>query len=140
MMNFAAHGAEVAQLYLGFPAAAGEPPQVLRGFQKLHLAPGAEATATFELGAGDLSVWSAEKHEWSPVSGKFGVFVGASSRDILLKVRLFTVFHCFSIILSLFPSLLSLFSSLFSLRRAASRTGRCRAPRSSSSSKNQRGL
>ena len=41
------HGAEVAQLYLGFPPSAGEPPQVLRGFQKLHLAPGAEATATF---------------------------------------------------------------------------------------------
>ncbi len=46
------HGAEVAQLYLGFPPSAGEPPQVLRGFQKLHLAPGAEATATFNLGAG----------------------------------------------------------------------------------------
>jgi beta-glucosidase len=48
----ATHGAEVAQLYLGFPPSAGEPPQVLRGFQKLHLAPGSEATATFELGAG----------------------------------------------------------------------------------------
>ena len=46
------HGAEVAQLYLGFPPSAGEPPQVLRGFQKLNLAPGAEATATFNLGAG----------------------------------------------------------------------------------------
>jgi beta-glucosidase len=81
----ATHGAEVAQLYLGFPAAAGEPPQVLRGFQKLHLAAGAEATATFELGAGDLSVWDAATHEWSPVAGEFGVFVGASSRNILLK-------------------------------------------------------
>jgi hypothetical protein len=28
-------GAEVAQLYLGFPASAGEPPQQLKGFQKV---------------------------------------------------------------------------------------------------------
>ena len=46
------HGAEVVQLYLGFPALAGEPPQVLRGFKKLHLSPGAESTATFNLGTG----------------------------------------------------------------------------------------
>lgn len=48
----AVHGAEVVQLYLGFPPSAGEPPQVLRGFKKLHISPGAEATATFQLGAG----------------------------------------------------------------------------------------
>jgi len=29
------YGAEVAQLYLGFPANAGEPPKVLRGFRKV---------------------------------------------------------------------------------------------------------
>lgn len=29
------YGAEVAQLYLGFPADAGEPPKVLRGFSKV---------------------------------------------------------------------------------------------------------
>jgi beta-glucosidase len=29
------YGAEVAQLYLGFPASAGEPPKVLRGFRKV---------------------------------------------------------------------------------------------------------
>ena len=31
----------VAQLYLGFPASAGEPPKVLRGFSKVELQPGA---------------------------------------------------------------------------------------------------
>jgi len=72
-------------IILHMKAKAGEPPQVLRGFEKLHLAPGAEATATFQLGAGDLSVWDVETHVWSPVAGEFGVFVGASSRDILLK-------------------------------------------------------
>jgi hypothetical protein len=33
----------------------------------------------------DMSVWDAASHEWSPVSGKFDVFVGSSSRNILLK-------------------------------------------------------
>ena len=60
-------------------------PQVLRGFEKLHLAAGASATATFALGAGDMSVWDAATHAWAPVAGDFGVFVGASSRDIRLK-------------------------------------------------------
>jgi hypothetical protein len=32
-----------------------------------------------------MSVWDAASHEWSPVSGKFDVFVGSSSRNILLK-------------------------------------------------------
>ena len=30
-------------------------------------------------------MWDAESHEWSPVPGKFDVFVGSSSRNILLK-------------------------------------------------------
>ena len=33
------YGAEVAQLYLGFPANAGEPPKVLRGFRKVTAPP-----------------------------------------------------------------------------------------------------
>jgi beta-glucosidase len=31
------YGAEVVQFYLGFPAAAGEPPKVLRGFRKVRI-------------------------------------------------------------------------------------------------------
>ena len=67
-----------------FPASAGEPPLVLRGFQKLHIAAGSSAKATFMLVAGDMSVWDATTHDWTAVSGKFGVSVGASSRDIRL--------------------------------------------------------
>ena len=32
-----------------------------------------------------MSVWDAATHAWAPVAGDFGVFVGASSRDIRLK-------------------------------------------------------
>merc|ERR1719473_1511603 len=42
-------GAEVPQLYLGFPASAQEPPKQLKGFQKVTLKAGASETVTFEL-------------------------------------------------------------------------------------------
>ena len=42
-------GAEVAQLYLTDPAAAGEPPYQLKGFQKVTLAPGHSQRVTFKL-------------------------------------------------------------------------------------------
>lgn len=77
-------GAEIPQLYLGFPSAAGEPPQLLRGFEKVMLAPGEARTVTFPLDSGSLSVWDASVHGWVPVQGTFRVNVGASSRDIRL--------------------------------------------------------
>ena len=76
-------GKEVAQLYLGFPAAAGEPPQQLKGFEAVGpLAPGQSTAVTFTLGPRDLSIWDVGTHAWAPQNGAFGVFVGASSRDI----------------------------------------------------------
>ena len=75
-------GAEIAQMYLGFPTAAGEPPKQLKGFHKVQLAAGASSTVSFNVMPGDLAVWDATKHAWTGVSGSFKVFVGASSRDI----------------------------------------------------------
>ena len=40
MNNGTRPGKEVVQLYLGFPASAGEPPKLLKGFQKISLMPG----------------------------------------------------------------------------------------------------
>jgi len=40
-------GTDVAQLYVADPAAAGEPPHQLKGFQRVTLNPGASATVTF---------------------------------------------------------------------------------------------
>ena len=74
-------GAEVVQLYLCFPASAGEPPKQLKGFEKVQLAPGESATVHFKLTPQDLSVWDVQTHAWSVVRGKFGVFAGSSSRD-----------------------------------------------------------
>ena len=78
-------GKEVAQLYLAFPASAGEPPLVLRDFAALPLAPGERTLVEFVLDARAYSVWSVEAYAWQPVAGgAYGVSVGASSRDIRL--------------------------------------------------------
>eukprot|EP01052_Picozoa_sp_SAG31_P008453 SAG31_NODE_427_length_15813_cov_13.679649_15_plen_123_part_00 len=78
-------GSEVAQLYLSFPAVAGEPPQQLKGFAKVKLAPSASSVVTFSLSSRELSIWSVADHAWKIVKGSFGVRVGSSSRDIRLN-------------------------------------------------------
>lgn len=75
-------GREVVQLYVAFPASAGEPPAQLRGFEVVDLAPGATATVSFTLAPRDLSVWDTAAYAWAPAAGAFGILVGASSRDI----------------------------------------------------------
>jgi hypothetical protein len=77
-------GAEVPQLYLGFPAAAGEPPKLLKGFQKISLSPGQTQHVTFNLNWEDLANWDATARGWIVTLGQFQVLVGASSRDIRL--------------------------------------------------------
>lgn len=84
-------GAEVAQLYLAFPSAAGEPPLQLKGFQKTKaLAAGESATVSFDVTSLDKSVWDSASGSFQEVKGEFGVSVGSSSRDIRLTAS-FTV-------------------------------------------------
>ena len=49
-------GDEVAQLYLEFPDVAGAPMRALRGFQRVHLAPGETRVIRFQLQPRDLSM------------------------------------------------------------------------------------
>lgn len=78
-------GAEVAQLYLEFPAAAHEPPLQLKGFQKLRLNRGEAREVRFPLAPRDLSIWDVEAHGWALVPGEFRAHVGASSCDLRLR-------------------------------------------------------
>jgi len=75
-------GAEVVQLYIGYPINAYEPPQSLKGFKKIQLNPGQSRTIVFTLVKKDLSIWDVRQDNWTVVSGKFSVYIGASSRDI----------------------------------------------------------
>ena len=80
----------MAQLYLGFPPAAGAPPKVLRRFAKVSLAAKASTTVTFDAldPTADLGVWDEATHKWAAVRGEFALQVGASSRDIRLHGKL----------------------------------------------------
>lgn len=77
-------GYEVPQMYLGFPASAGEPPMQLKGFEKVQLAPAESAIVTFTIQDRDLSIWDVTAGTFVPQSGVFDIYVGASSGDIRL--------------------------------------------------------
>jgi beta-glucosidase len=78
-------GNEVVQLYVAFPAAAGERPiKDLRGFRRITLAPGETQTVTFPLTARDVAYWNAEADAWAVEPGPVQLQVGASSSDIRL--------------------------------------------------------
>jgi beta-glucosidase len=80
-------GTEVAQLYLGDPASAAEPPRQLKGFARVTLAPGQSATVSFPLTGHDLSYWDDAAGGWVVPPGAFTVYVGDSSAPASLPLR-----------------------------------------------------
>jgi beta-glucosidase len=72
-------GADVAQCYVGYPAATGEPPRQLRGFQRVELLPNQTAPVRFELTPGDLSEWSTPSGTWTVTAGRYTISVGDGS-------------------------------------------------------------
>lgn len=77
-------GADVAQLYVGDPASAGEPPHQLKGFQRVTLNPGASATVTFTVTGHDLASWGTTSGNWIAGPGSYQILVGDSSRNLPL--------------------------------------------------------
>ncbi|KAI9487117.1 MAG: glycoside hydrolase superfamily [Benjaminiella poitrasii] len=75
-------GAEVVQAYISFPKDAGEPPKVLRGFEKVFVKKNKSEKVTIEFTKTELSIWDTASSSWVIPSGKFTVQIGASSRDI----------------------------------------------------------
>jgi beta-glucosidase len=80
-------GSDVAQLYLGDPAVAGEPPRQLKGFQKVTLQPGQSRTVRFNLSGHDLSYWNDAANGWVLPDGQFSVYVGDSSSPANLPLQ-----------------------------------------------------
>jgi beta-glucosidase len=72
-------GSDVAQLYLGDPSAAGEPPRQLAGFRRVSLASGASAQVSFTITPQQESWWDDSANGWTQSDGTYNVYVGDSS-------------------------------------------------------------
>ncbi len=68
-------GDEVVQLYLSFPDIPGAPIRALRGFRRIHLAPGASETISFDLSPRDISMVT-ERGDIIVPAGKYLVSIG----------------------------------------------------------------
>ncbi|HUJ23255.1 MAG TPA: glycoside hydrolase family 3 C-terminal domain-containing protein [Bryobacteraceae bacterium] len=83
-------GAEVAQVYVGFPVSTGEPPKRLAGWQKVFLQPGEQQHVTVEVDENDsshpLSWWDAASNSWQTAPGDYAVYVGNSSSQASLTL------------------------------------------------------
>ena len=85
----AVRGAEVAQLYVGLPLVAGEPPKRLAGWQKVWLNPGEaqqvelviNPTATTH----PFGIFDSAQQVWKTLTGAYSLYVGTSSRQIKLS-------------------------------------------------------
>ena len=86
-------GAEVVQLYIGFPARSGEPPRQLKGFRRVDLAPGKSRTVSFMLAPRMLATWSDREDRWTLPAGRYTAFVGTSSRDLPLRAPFYVAGH-----------------------------------------------
>lgn len=56
----------------------------LKGFDSVSLAAGESKTVTMQLSRFDLSIWNVVNQRYELHTGKTGISVGASSRDIRL--------------------------------------------------------
>lgn len=65
-----------------------DPKIVLRGFDGLSLAPGESKTFTYGVTRRDVSSWDTKSQNWVITAYPKTVFVGASSRDLVLKGEL----------------------------------------------------
>jgi beta-glucosidase len=86
-------GAAVPQLYVGLPSSApsGTPIRQLRGFDKVYLEKGETQTVSFELMRRDLSYWDVVSQQWVIPEGEFTIYVGWSSRDLVVKDKITVV-------------------------------------------------
>ncbi|CAF1521792.1 unnamed protein product [Didymodactylos carnosus] len=85
------YGSEVPQLYLGFPDEAAEPPKVLRGFERVYLAPGESKIVTMTLTQKDISYWNVVNQKWTIAPGNYTVWIGTSANPNDLKLQTFFI-------------------------------------------------
>jgi beta-glucosidase len=79
-------GDEVVQMYVQYPdSKVSRPQEQLRGFQRVHLEPGASQTVRLPLQAKDLAYWDEAAGHFVVEPGTVNVLIGSSSADIRLR-------------------------------------------------------
>jgi beta-glucosidase len=75
-------GSDVVQVYVRDPLSTlHRPHQELKGFAKVHLAPGAHHRVSLALDRRSFAVWDVAAHDWLVEAGHFEVVVARSSAD-----------------------------------------------------------
>jgi beta-glucosidase len=77
-------GADVAQVYVGDPPVAGEPPEQLAGFERVSLAPGQSRMVKTLVDRRSLSYWRTATARWTLAGGCYTIMVGDSSAHLPL--------------------------------------------------------
>lgn len=88
----ARRGAEVVQLYVGFPPGDPERPRrLLRGFDKIMLEPGASQRVRLSVPVARLACWDEAARDWRVPPGPHRVLVGGSSDPAALLAAPFEI-------------------------------------------------
>jgi len=79
-------GADVVQAYVHYPSAAGEPPEQLRAFARVELAPSASKTLTLTLPPSAFEVYA--HGSFVTIPGSYSIDVGGSSANLPIHLAL----------------------------------------------------
>ncbi|HVA07488.1 MAG TPA: glycoside hydrolase family 3 C-terminal domain-containing protein [Acidimicrobiales bacterium] len=77
-------GTDVVQAYVHYPASTGEPPEQLRAFARVTLAPLASETITLAVPSSAFEIFSGTSFETVP--GRYDIDVGQSSADLAVHL------------------------------------------------------
>ena len=79
-------GSEIVQLYIGKPGSKIiRPAKELKGFAKVHLAPGEKKSVTILFDDTTFRYWNTGTSRWETEPGRYEIMVGASVADIRLR-------------------------------------------------------
>jgi beta-glucosidase len=78
-------GIEIAQVYAGLPASAGEPPKRLVAWEPVELKAGESKTVTLPIDPFLLSIFNDGKDTWELIPADYKLWVGSSSRSLPLS-------------------------------------------------------
>ena len=78
-------GTDVVQAYVAFPASTGEPPEQLRGFQRVNLNPSATKQIAIVIPSSGFQIF--ERNSFTTVPGQYRVDVGQSSTNLSIHLN-----------------------------------------------------